>query len=61
MLYLTSDMAHQVQALQFEWAWQHPLVSKAVKAAAEKLGTTAMRGAKGKVHHAPLIPAHLHF
>lgn len=43
----------QVQALQFEWAWQHPEKSKAVRdLVAELKGTrksASINGAKGKV------------
>lgn len=37
----------QVHALQFEWAWQHPLKSLAVKKAASAL--KPLRGSRGKV------------
>ena len=39
----------QVHALQFEWAWQHPLVSKAVRDEVSKLPAAAQRGAQGQV------------
>lgn len=39
----------QVQALQFEWAWQHPDKSKAARPIAKQLGRSKMTGVKGKV------------
>eukprot|EP00891_Asterochloris_glomerata_P008697 jgi/Astpho2/8697/Aster-05265 len=39
----------QVQALQFEWAWQHPMVSIAVREAASKMSQQAQRGVQGKM------------
>lgn len=45
----------QVQALQFEWAWQHPEKSKAVRDDMAALVATCKKaglsGAKGKVGH----------
>lgn len=42
----------QVQALQFEWAWQHPKKSKAVRGIVQKIGTRGCQGLKGKVRRA---------
>ncbi len=45
----------QVQALQFEWAWQHPMVSIAVREAASKMSQQAQRGVQGKVRQPVLL------
>ena len=45
----------QVQALQFEWAWQHPMVSIAVREAASKMSQQAQRGVQGKVRQLVLL------
>lgn len=47
----------QIQALQFEWAWQHPEKSKAVRDDVAALVASCKRaglsGAKGKVSGSP--------
>ena len=40
----------QVQALQFEWAWQHPDKSKALREAYAATRKVDLKGARGKVH-----------
>ena len=49
---LTALCAVQIQALQFEWAWQHPEKSKAVREDVAALMASRKRagimGAKGK-------------
>lgn len=39
----------QVHALQFEWAWQHPDTSLAIRDTYRKLSTKDRRGVQGKV------------
>ena len=41
--------AAQVQALQFEWAWQHPDKSKALREAYGSIRKADLKGARGKV------------
>ncbi|GLC34412.1 hypothetical protein PLESTF_000530000 [Pleodorina starrii] len=39
----------KIQALQFEWAWQHPLRSLIVRPIAQALGSKKLQGVRGKI------------
>ncbi|EFJ48579.1 hypothetical protein VOLCADRAFT_117506, partial [Volvox carteri f. nagariensis] len=39
----------KIQALQFEWAWQHPLRSVIVRPIAQALGSKKLQGVRGKI------------
>lgn len=43
--------ALQVQALQFEWAWQHPLTSTIVRDVYKSVSKAKTMGLSGKVLH----------
>ena len=45
----TPSAGAQIHALQFEWAWQHPQKSLAVREEAAALKKASLNGAKGKV------------
>ncbi|GIL82999.1 hypothetical protein Vretifemale_11676 [Volvox reticuliferus] len=62
----------KIQALQFEWAWQHPLRSVIVRPIAQALGSKRLQGVRGKIllmlsmlhespwRHFPLTLQYLH-
>lgn len=49
MALVLHGFATQVQALQFEWAWQHPERSTAARGAVVAMSKAQRMGAKGKV------------